>query len=143
MPHSPLCTLEFGASGSEFPITTATYSFFWTAPYAGNFFLEVVPATYTNIAAVNVYYLLVTRANGGTLVQAVDALRMDTQILKYIKLSVASTISITHRIANTHISLYKATTASYTVDTPGTVVTPSATPTGSQNDYTIAGGDKG
>ena len=102
-----------------------------------------MPATYTGIAAVNVYYLLVTRANGGTLVRAVDAMRMDTQILKYIKVSVASTISITRSIANTHISLYRATTTSYTVDTPGTVVTPSATPTGTTNDYTIAGGDKG
>ena len=102
-----------------------------------------MPATYTDIASVNVYYLLVTRANGGTLVQAVDALRMDTQILKYIKVSVASTISINHSIANTHISLYRATTTSYTVDTPGTVVAPSAPPTGTQNDYTIAGGDVG
>ena len=135
--------VEFGASGSEFPITTATYSFFWTAPYAGNFYLEVVPATYTDIGAVNVYYLLVTRANGGTLVQAVDALRLEAQILKYIKVSEASTIAITHSIANTHISLYKATTTSYTVDTPGTVVAPDGTSTGTQNDYTIALADVG
>ena len=89
------------------------------------------------------YYLLVTRANGGTLVQAVDALRLEAQILKYIKVSEASTIAITHSIANTHISLYKATTTPYTVDTPGTVVTPDGSSTGTQNDYTIALADVG
>ena len=134
--------VEFGAAGAEFPITIATYSFFWTAPYAGNFYLEVVPATYTDIAALNVYYLLVMRANGGTLVQAVDVLRLEDQILKYIKVSEASTISITHSISNIHIFLYKATTA-YTVDTPGTVVTPDGTSAGNVNDYTIAGSDVG
>jgi len=81
---------------------------------------------------------LVTRANGGTLVQAVDALRLESQTLKYINVDEAgSTISITHTQGNSHISLFDATAASYTVGNPGTAVAADGTSTGNQNDYTI------
>ena len=125
---------EFGSSGSSFAASTPTNSFFWTAPYAGNFYLEVVPTT-TTLAAVNVFYLLVTRANGGTLVQAVDALRGESQILKYIKVDAESTIVLSNTQGVSQIALIKIA--------DGSTIAATSTNTVDQNSYAIALADVG
>ena len=85
LPHQPV-PMGTGAStpaATAISVATSPYNTFWTAPYAGNFFLRITSGT-SPITHLQMYYLTVTRANGGTLVQAVDVLRDSGSYLKYI-----------------------------------------------------------
>ena len=109
----------------------ATFNTFWTAPYAGNFNIEVWSTG--NVNALQIYYLNVYRANGGSVVAGVDVLRTQTsQFFKMISLQETTSrlfISNSQGNAAGEISLYPFS-APYLVDFANPVVASDITTTG-------------
>ena len=100
LPRQPL---PFGVQTAVVP---TLYETFWTAPYAGDFFLQVT--TPDTLDAIQLYFLTAYRKNSGqVLVTAVDVLRGALQIVKYLHFSSTPTsISLSHSGGNGNIALF-------------------------------------
>ena len=87
---------------------------------------------------------MVTRANGGTLATAVDILRPETHLVRFINVIFAAQFTLYHSQASSYINLYQATAVPYTLNTPTVPVTPvSPPPNANSNDYPITSGNEG
>lgn len=121
----PMGTGTSTPAATAISVAASPYNTFWTAPYAGNFFLRITSSA-SPITSLQMFYLTVTRANGGTLVQAVDVLRESGFYLKYINFEVPpANIILTNTEGSGNIFLNSIS------GTTITAVTADATPAGS------------
>lgn len=83
-----------------------TDTFFWTSPYAGDFYIEVT--TDAAIDSIRAYFLTVYKANGGTLLQVTGVLRGLDQIVKFFSFAATTTVAITFTNSNSGNIVVKA-----------------------------------
>ena len=134
LPKQPL---PFGVPTAVVP---TLYETFWTAPYAGDFFIQVT--TPDTLEAIQLYFLTVYRKNSGnTLVAAVDVLRGALQIVKYLHFSsTPASISLSHDGGNGNIALFSMNAGSILQLNPTTAIPPDGQPDASTNTYNTPSG---